>query len=122
MSNEITTTNLADFGWRERRMAAELLTASCDQGFPEDFEDEGVVLMMNRNSGNVFFTNEEYQVCMMNGDKLESFYSTPYSGHEGFAEDLLNDYEQNGDSWNEEDIQYLRDIGILADEDDKDDE
>jgi hypothetical protein len=51
MSNEITTTNLADFGWRERKMAAELLTASCEQGFPEDFEDEGVILMFNRSSG-----------------------------------------------------------------------
>jgi hypothetical protein len=28
MAYEATTTNLADFGWRERRMAAELLTAS----------------------------------------------------------------------------------------------
>lgn len=122
MNNEITTTNLADFGWRERKMAAELLMASCEQGFPEDFEDEEVVIMMNRNSGNVFFTNAEYQVCMMNNGKLESFYNTPYSGHEGFANDLKNDYEQNGDSWNEEDVQYLRDIGILPEEEEESDD
>jgi hypothetical protein len=121
MSNEITTTNLADFGWRERKMAAELLTASCEQGFPEDFEDDGLVIMMNRNSGNVFFTNSEYQVAMMNGDKLESFYTTPYHGYEGFADELLEMYEQDGDSWNEEDVQYLRDLGILPDEEEQDD-
>ena len=48
MSNEITTTNLAGFGWRERKMAAELLTASCEQGFPEDFEDEDVIFLFSR--------------------------------------------------------------------------
>ena len=116
---EVTTTNLADFGWRERKMAAELLTVSCEQGFPEDFEDEGVQLMFNRNSGYVFFTNEEYQVCMMNGDKLESFYTTPYHGYEGFADELKEQYEQDKDSWNEMDVQYLKDIGVLEDDEEE---
>ena len=107
----VTTTNFADFGWRERRMAADLLVASCEQGFPDDFDDEGVEIMMNRNSGNVFFTNSEYQVCMLNGDDLESFYSTPYHGHEGFAEELQEMFEEEGDSWNQADIDFLRDIG-----------
>jgi len=30
-----TTTNLADFGYREKRMAAELLNKMCD-GIPDD--------------------------------------------------------------------------------------
>ena len=118
MKNEITTTNLGDFGYRERAMAAELLTASIKQGFPEDFEDDGIQIMMNRNSGNVFFTNSEYQVAMMNGDDLETFYTTPYSGHEGFADELKADYEENGESWNQEDIDYLIELGII-DEDEK---
>jgi hypothetical protein len=108
-----TTTNFAEFGWRERKMAAKLLTASCEQGFPSDFEDDEVIIMMNQNSGNVFFTNSEYQVAMMNGDTLESFYTTPYSGHEGFAEDLKAEYESDGDSWNQEDVDYLIDLGII---------
>ena len=116
MSNEVTTTNFADFGWRERKMAAELLTASCEHGFPKDFSEDGVVIMMNRNSGNVFFTNEEYQVAMMNGDELESFYTTPYRGHEGFADELKEEFEGDKDSWNKEDVEYLHDIGILSDE------
>jgi hypothetical protein len=116
MSYEVTTTNFADFGWRERKMAAELLTASCEQGFPDDFYDDGVTIMMNKNSGNVFFTNSDYQVAMMNGDKLESFYTTPYSGHEGFKDELREEFEANKDSWNREDIEYIHDIGILTDE------
>jgi hypothetical protein len=84
---DMTTTNFADFGWQERRMAAELLTASCDQGFPVEFQDDGVVIMMNRYSGNVFFTNSDFQVCMMNGDKLEMFHSCSMCGHEDFASD-----------------------------------
>ena len=41
---------------------------------------------------------------MMNGDNLEVFYSTPYAGHEGFFEDLLNDWNED---WHEEDSEYL---------------
>lgn len=116
MSNrEITTTNFAEFGWRERKLAAELLTASCKQGFPQDFYDEDVQIMMNKNSGNVFFTNSEYQVAMMNGDDLESFYSLPYSGIEGFKDELLDEYK-NGNITEEDDIDFLKQIGILGDD------
>jgi hypothetical protein len=88
-AHEITTTDLSKFGWRERRIAAELLTASCDYGFPDDFADDEVQIMMNTQSGNVFLTNADFQVAMMNGDKLESFYSCPECGHEGFKEEML---------------------------------
>ena len=104
---EITTTDLSEFGWRERKMAAEILTASCEQGLPEDFEDDAITIMMNRNSGNVFLTNSEFQVAMMNGEKLESFYSCPQCGHEGFKEDMEHD-------GNAECARYLRDIGVTA--------
>lgn len=115
-TNSITTTDFADFGWRERKLAAELLTAACNQGFPADFEDSGVQVMMNCNSGSVFFTNDDYQVAMMNGDRLESYYTTPYSGYEGFADELKELFKCDGDSWNQEDVEYLHDLGILSDE------
>lgn len=90
--NEITTTNLADFGSREREMLIELLIAWRDQGLPEDFYMDEVIPMFNRNSGSVFLTNSEYQVAMMNGDKLEMWHYCPNCGHEGFEEDCqLND-------------------------------
>jgi len=110
MEREITTTDLAKFGWRERRIAATLLTAACDQGLPEDFNDDEVVLMMNINSGNVFLTNSDYQVAMMNGDKLESFYSCPECGHEGFKEAMI---QCGHGEENEECKRYLEDIGAI---------
>lgn len=110
----MTTTNFADFGWRERKMAAELLNASCEQGFPADFNDDEVTIVMNRCSGNVFFTNADCQVCMMNGDKLETYYTTPYSGYEGFLDELIADFDP--DTWNQEVIDFLHDIGGLSED------
>lgn len=89
---EVTTTNLEDFGYGERMDLIRLLTAWNDQGLPQDFETDGVHAMMNKDSGNVFLTNHEFQVAMMNGDKLESFYTCGMCGHEGFADECqLND-------------------------------
>ena len=100
--NEATTTNLADFGYRELAMVRDLLTAMIDSGLPDDFEDSGVQPMMNRNSGNVFLTNEEYQVAMLTDEgKLESFYWLSYAGNEGFAEDLFIDFENGNISDND---------------------
>lgn len=84
----ITTTDLGDFGHRERVMAEELLKAWREQGLPEDFSDDKVTLMMNTSSGHVFLVNEDFQVAMMNCDKLESFYNCPECGNEGFADDI----------------------------------
>lgn len=106
--NEITTSDFSKFGYRERKIAKELLQAWEDQGLPSDFNDDEVTIMMNRNSGNVFLTNSDFQVAMMNGDKLESFYNTPYEGHEGFLEELL--LLINDDSTHEEDKEYIREI------------
>lgn len=108
-----TTTNLGDFGMRELDMAANLLKAFSNGKGPSDFELEGVQLMMNQNSGNVFLTNDECQVLMMNGDSLEMWYFTPYAGHEGFADDLKEEYKTNPEDWDEEDVQYLIDCGII---------
>jgi hypothetical protein len=91
-TQETTTTDLADFCSRERWLLVELLTAWDKQALPEDFCDDEVRPMMNRNSGNVFLSNSEFQVAMMNGDKLEMWHSCSNCGHEGFLEDCqLND-------------------------------
>lgn len=83
-----TTTNLADFGYRELELLKNLIQAKMDQGFPEDFSLRGVTVMMNQNSGNVFFTNDEYQVAMVNGDTLEMFHTCGECGQEGFASEF----------------------------------
>lgn len=100
--NEITTTDFAKFGHREKAMAAKLLNTMVEHGLPEDFYDDEVTIMMNMNSGNVFFTNSQFQVSMMNGEKLESFYSCPNCGNEGFKEEI-------DDSEKECCLEYLKD-------------
>ncbi len=97
-------TDLSQFGYREKKMAAILLTEMCN-GLPDDFNDDEVTVMMNTGSGNVFLTNSDYQVAMMNGDNLESFYSCPMCGHEGFKDEMQHDGSA-------ECTRYLREIGV----------
>lgn len=87
-----TTTNLADFGTRELMIVRDLISLMME-GLPEDFCNNEVVPMFNQNSGYVFLTNSEFQVAMINGDVLESFYCSPYEGLEGFYDDLKEQYE-----------------------------
>lgn len=85
---EIVTADLSKFGYRERKLAEELLKAWREQGLPEDFYNEEVKISFNTHSGYVFLTNEDYQVAMMNGDTLESFYTDFETGEEGFKDEL----------------------------------
>lgn len=96
-TREITTTDLSDFSSDERYDLVQLLNAWRYQGLPSDFYQDEVVPMMNKNSGNVFLTNSEYQVAMMNGNKLEIFHSCSNCGHEGFSDEC----QLNSDGCNE---------------------
>lgn len=99
------TTNLAYFGYRELKEAKEILEAWIDgRGLPEDFDDSGVVIAFNQDSGYVFLTNDEYQVAMAVDGELESWYTLSGTGEEGFFDDLY-DYV---DDWNLDD-RYVRD-------------
>lgn len=84
---DVTTTDLADFGARERCLLIEILKAWEANGLPDDFYHEEVRPMLNKNSGYVFLTNAEFQTAFINGDKLETWYNCSRCGHEGFAED-----------------------------------
>ena len=84
----ITINDFSKFGYRERKMAEHLLRAWNEQGLPEDFFNDEVSIIMNTHSGNVFLTNSDFQVAMMNGDKLESFYTDFETGEEGFRDEL----------------------------------
>lgn len=111
-----TTTDISDFGYVEREALIELLTSWNNDGLPEDFYEDGVHFMFNQNSGYVFLTNSEYQVAMINPNtgRLESFYTTPYAGHEGFLDELVDEYNEDPDSWDVEDIEYLQEIGGIV--------
>lgn len=106
--NDITTTDFSRFGHRERVKAQELLTAWNENGLPYDFYDQDVTIMLNTHSENVFLTNSDYQVAMINYEtgKLESFYSTPYEGIEGFWDELVEQYKD----MHPEDQEYIRGI------------
>jgi len=91
-----TTTDLSKFGNIELEEVENLLRAKRTQGLPDDFLDDGVIPMFNMSSGYVFLTNSDYQVAMMNGDKLESFYSCPECGEEGFEEDVRGHSDDSG--------------------------
>ena len=103
----MTTTDFSQFGNRELGMAAELLTAYSENNLTQlardYFDNSEITVMMNQNSGNVFLTNSDYQVLMMNGDDLDLFIVTPYNGNEGFMNDLIDEYED----MHNEDKEYL---------------
>ena len=83
-TQSIVTTNLADFGSRERGMLIDLLTAWENQGLPDEFYEDEVIPMFNNHSGFVFLTNEDNHIAMMNGDKLEMFVCCGHCGKEDF--------------------------------------
>ena len=70
-------------------LAEKLLKAWRLQGLPNDFYDEDVTIMFNTHSDCVFLTNSEFQTCMLNGEKLESFYTCFQCGNEGFKNEIL---------------------------------
>ena len=84
----------------------QILQAWDADGLPSDFYADGVKLAFNRSSGNVFLVNGDYQCAMMNGDKLESFYTSPYEGKEGFFADLLEEYPD----MHREDQEWFREL------------
>jgi hypothetical protein len=77
-----------------------------ENGLPEDFDSDGLSIAFDTHSGYVFFTNSEFDSAMMNGDTLETYYNTPYEGHEGFFGDLLDEYE----TMHTEDQEFVRNI------------
>ena len=84
----MTTTNLADFGMRELQALEKLIHSLWRYGVPEEFSVGGIIPMLNRNSGEVFLTNDECQVAMLNGDMIEIWYYDFETGEEGFKDDL----------------------------------
>ena len=103
---EIVTTDLGMFGYREQEIAQDIFIAWRNHGLPEDFENEGVEIAFNTHSGYVFLTNSDYQVAIEEDGKLVSFYTTPHEGREGTLEDLLEEYED----MHPEDKEYIDEL------------
>ena len=99
------TENLAEFGFREIRLVRDLLDAWVKSGLPKGFDNDQIKPAFNRHSGYVFLTNSEYQVAMLNDGALRLWHFTPYVGHEGFIDDLLQGC--NPDDLHEDDVGYI---------------
>ena len=79
-----TTTDLSRFGAIEREEAGKLLLAyQSDTDKTRHFDDYSVTVMLNTLSGNVFLTNENCEVAMMDGDDLVDFLTCPICINEG---------------------------------------
>lgn len=106
------TENMADIMacYVERKEVLAIMQAWDKNGLPDNFSDDNVRFAFNRNSGYVFLVNDDYECAMMNGDELEMFYTSPYDGHEGFINDLFEEYMSDTDAWNIEDAEWLLDI------------
>lgn len=95
---EIDYCDLAIFGERELLLASDLLRSYTLAGQrrdgvnfnyrPESWDDSAVKLAFNPNSGEVFLTNEEYQVLVNTDDGVAMWYFTPYYGVEGTLEEI----------------------------------
>ena len=66
----IVQVNLEAFGFRELDIASKLLAKVSESGYPRDFSDAGISLAFNTHSGYVFLTNDDYQVLLLENDKL----------------------------------------------------
>lgn len=84
-TESVVTVDLSKFGYREMTEAAILLKAYVENNA---LLNDGVTLNFNMNSGNVFLSDEDYNVAMMNGKDIELFYSCPECGQEGFKDEL----------------------------------
>lgn len=92
MSDETVTKDLARFGFRELKMAAELLAAYRSDGDETELlTGDGLAVWTNTNSGYVFLCDGDYNTAMMSGGKLEDFLTCGYCGHEGVRSEVAGD-------------------------------
>lgn len=84
MENEIVTKDLSQFGFIELKEAGLLLTEYTNTHNQLELGN-GLAVWFNRNSGNVFLCDEDYNVAMLDDDgELKMFYTCSECGNEGF--------------------------------------
>lgn len=113
------TTDLSTFGYRELGIARDLLDAYINRD--DSVLGEGVHVAFNVDSGYVFLADEDYNTAMIEKGRLVDFHNSPYDGLEGTLEDLADELEwalndNDGKSWNGEDIDWFVDTVIAAQE------
>lgn len=114
--NTVLTLNLLTCASREYKMGAELVkltrenefVASAINGLYYSFNgDDNLQLLFNTSSGYVFIDDIEcpMPVCLAHTGSLIGWHiSLPYSGNEGFIEDLL---KEDKEDWHDDDKEAL---------------
>jgi hypothetical protein len=91
--DNIVTSDLSEFGYRELKIAGQILSTFKTDKDKTRFIDEGLTVFFNKKSGYVFLSDENYNVAMMNGDILEDFIHCPDCGNEA----LLSEFSTESD-------------------------
>ena len=81
--------DLEGFGYKELYDLSILLEHYTNPNKTIENIEYPIKIGFNMNSGNVFIIDYNEDVFMMNGSKLEQFYSCGYCGHEGFKQEYL---------------------------------
>ena len=76
------TQDFSKFGQREREIACQLLSTYGTDNDKTLFLDGPVAVEFNPYSGFVFLVDADYNVGIMEGDKLVNYFSCPHCGHE----------------------------------------
>ena len=87
--NNLVTSDLADFGQRELELGFELLKAYSESR--PDYLGENTMLKFNTQSGNVFLSDEDNNIGMMDGQELKRWAVCCMCGREGFADERDED-------------------------------
>lgn len=77
-----------DFGIRELRLAARLLSILKSEKDRTMRLGDKVTPEFNPDSGYVFLIDSDFNVAMINGEALEDWLMCPTCGTEGFASEL----------------------------------
>lgn len=112
MMRDVAYAQFNDFGYRELSQAGDLLTLYSEGRLSRLARDYfsgpyGISVGFNNMSGNVFLVDEDFNVLMADGfGQLDLFITTPYSGEEGFYDDLMEIYNE----LDPEDQEYLNSL------------
>jgi len=82
------TQDYAGMGHVEREEASLLLKTYGTSKDDTLFLESGIKVEFNPYSGCVFLVDEDYNVAMMNGDRLENFFNCPNCGNEGMQSEF----------------------------------
>ncbi len=99
MMADVAYAQFNNFGYRELSAAGDLLKMYSQGNLSRYARDYftgpyGISIGFNNMSGNVFLVDEDFNVLMDAGGQLDLFISTPYSGEEGFYDDLMEIYNE----------------------------